>query len=53
MEVPPQSIVPSDRRLAAIVFTDIVGYSRRMNRDETGTMALVRSDFERMRDLCL
>ena len=42
----------NERRLAAIVFTDVVGYSARMQRDETGTMALVRVDFERMRALC-
>ena len=40
------------RRLAAIVFTDVVEYSARMQRDETGTMALVRIDFARMRMLC-
>ena len=40
------------RRLAAIVFTDVVGYSARMQQDETGTMALVRVDFDRMRTLC-
>lgn len=42
----------NERRLTAIVFTDVVGYSARMQRDETGTMALVRIDFERMRALC-
>ena len=42
----------TERRLAAIVFTDVAGYSARMQRDETGTMALVRADFERMRALC-
>lgn len=40
------------RRLAAIVFTDVVGYSARMQVDEPGTLALVHADFERMRALC-
>ena len=42
----------SERRLAAIVFTDVVGYSARMQRDEVATMALVHADFERIRALC-
>ncbi len=40
------------RRLAAIVFTDVVSYSARMQADEASTLALVQSDFERMRRLC-
>jgi len=40
------------RRLAAIVFTDVVGYSARMQIDEAVTLALVQSDFEQMRRLC-
>ena len=40
------------RGLAAVVFTDVVGYSSRMQRDETGTMALVAADFELMRERC-
>jgi TolB-like protein/class 3 adenylate cyclase len=47
--VPSQSEGP---RLAAVVFTDIVGYSSRMQKDEAGTIALVKADFERMRVLC-
>jgi len=39
----------NERRLAVILFTDVVGYSARMQRDETGTLALVRADFERLR----
>ena len=42
----------SQRQLAAIVFTDVAGYSARMQLDETGTLALVRIDFARMRALC-
>ncbi len=41
------------RRLAAIVFTDAVGYSARMQADEASTLALVQSDFEQMRRLCV
>jgi TolB-like protein/class 3 adenylate cyclase len=37
-----------ERRLAAIVFSDVVGYSARMQRDEAATMALVGVDFARM-----
>ena len=40
------------RRLAAVVFTDVTGYSARMQTDEAGTLALVGADFTRMRDLC-
>lgn len=39
-------------RLAAVVFTDVVGYSARMQRDETGTIAAVQADFTRMREAC-
>jgi TolB-like protein/class 3 adenylate cyclase/Tfp pilus assembly protein PilF len=42
----------SQRRLAAIVFTDIVGYSARMQRDEHGTLAAVQADFSRMGEVC-
>ena len=47
--VPSQSEGP---RLAAVVFTDVVGYSARMQKDEAGTIGLVKGDFERMRVLC-
>lgn len=40
------------RGLAAVVFTDVVGYSARMQRDETGTMALVKADFALMSERC-
>ena len=33
----------TQRRLAAIVSTDVVGYSRLMGRDETGTLAAMRT----------
>jgi len=45
--------VPLNRpKLAAVVFTDVVGYSTRMQRDEAAAIALVQADFERMRTLC-
>jgi len=50
-EVPDANIPGDQRQLAAIVFTDVVGYSARMHGDETGTMALARMDFARMRTL--
>jgi adenylate cyclase len=50
-EEPKANFPEEGRRLAAIVFTDIAGYSALMQRDETGTMALVRIDFDRMRAL--
>jgi TolB-like protein len=43
---------PEKRRLAAVVFTDVVGYSARMQRDETDTIAKVEADFDRMRAMC-
>lgn len=39
-------------RLSAIVFTDVVGYSARMGRDEAGTIARVQADFEALRTAC-
>ena len=41
------------RRLAAIVFTDVVGYSARMQREEAVTLALVKADFAQMRAQCV
>ncbi|HZP58712.1 MAG TPA: adenylate/guanylate cyclase domain-containing protein [Opitutaceae bacterium] len=40
------------RTLAAIVFTDVVSFSARMQRDEVKTLALVTRDFAEMRRLC-
>ena len=53
----PMSDAPSPsaaqtRGLAAVVFTDVVGYSSRMQRNEAATIALVQTDFDRMRALC-
>src|SRR6266704_1274598 len=42
----------SKRTLATIVFTDTVGFSERMSRDEAGTLDLLRQDFDRIRKAC-
>ncbi|MDP9291691.1 MAG: adenylate/guanylate cyclase domain-containing protein, partial [Verrucomicrobiota bacterium] len=42
----------SKRTLATIVFTDAVGFSERMSRDESGTLDLLRQDFDRIRKAC-
>src|SRR5215210_4813648 len=39
-------------RLAAVVFTDVVGYSKRMQADEPGTITAVQADFARMSHIC-
>jgi class 3 adenylate cyclase len=42
---------PQERsRLAAVVFTDVVGYSARMQTDEAATISAVHADFTRMRE---
>jgi adenylate cyclase len=41
-----------ERRLAAVLFSDVVGYSARMQKDEAGTMALVAADFALMNEEC-
>lgn len=40
------------RSLAAIVFTDAVGYTARVGADEDATIASIRRDLELMKDLC-
>ncbi len=42
----------SQRTLAAIVFTDVVGFSARMQRDEMNTLTLLQRDFAEMRRVC-
>lgn len=49
---PPTPPGPGQRSLAAIVFTDVVSFSARMQRDEESTLALLRRDFELMRRIC-
>lgn len=50
----PSPIPPGtgQRSLAAIVFTDVVSFSARMQRDEEATLALLRRDFDLMRRIC-
>jgi adenylate cyclase len=43
---------PAAPRLAAVVFTDVVGYSALMQRDESGTIERVGADLDRMAQLC-
>ncbi len=51
--VPPAAgHTPSQRTLAAIVFTDAVNFSARMHADEVGTLKLLQRDFVEMRRLC-
>jgi class 3 adenylate cyclase len=40
------------RSLAAIVFTDVVSFSARMQADEEATLALLKRDFDAMREIC-
>src|SRR4051812_301598 len=40
------------RSLAAIVFTDVVSFSARMQTDEETTLELLKRDFDAMRDIC-
>jgi class 3 adenylate cyclase len=47
-DAPPEGHLP---RLAAMVFTDVVGYSARMQADPKETIAAVQADFDRMRAL--
>lgn len=49
---PPQLLRPGQRTLAAIVFTDVVSFSARMQADEDTTLKLLNRDFGLMRDMC-
>jgi class 3 adenylate cyclase len=51
-EPPASGRTPSQRTLAAIVFTDVVSFSARMHVDEVGTLKLLQRDFAEMRRLC-
>lgn len=48
---PPYPIGPGQRMLAAIVFTDVVNFTRRMHEEEEGTLRLLEQDFEEMRQV--
>ncbi len=47
----PSPAVPEQRHLAAIVFTDVVGFSARMGSEESATLKIVDRDFAAMREL--
>ncbi len=48
---PPQGIRQGQRTLAAIVFTDVVSFSARMQADEETTLRLLQRDFTVMREI--
>ncbi|MFZ5496423.1 MAG: adenylate/guanylate cyclase domain-containing protein [Verrucomicrobiota bacterium] len=50
--VPPSPPGSGQRALAAIVFTDVVGFSARMQADEETTLRLLKRDFDAMRAIC-
>jgi len=47
-----QGVAANERVLATIVFTDVVGYSARMQQDERRTLALVARDLQFITDQC-
>src|ERR1700712_578991 len=49
---PPQPIGSGQRMLAAIVFTDTVNFSARMQAEEVVTLDLLKRDFGVMRKFC-
>lgn len=49
---PPSGRTPSQRILAAIVFTDVAGFNARMQSDEGATLKLPQCDFAVTRPLC-
>lgn len=49
---PPLPVGPGQRMLAAIVFTDVVSFSARMQDEEEITLSLLERDFAVMRKLC-
>lgn len=52
MESTTQNAGPGQRSLAAIVFTDVVSFSARMQTDEETTLRLLQRDFAAMRKMC-
>ena len=48
----PPARSPNQRTLAAIVFTDVVSFSSRMQADELGTLRMLHRDFAEMRRIC-
>src|SRR5688572_9271569 len=52
LPLPPKSTGPGQRSLAAIVFTDTVSFSARMQADEVTTLRLLERDFDAIREIC-
>ncbi|MEO7391928.1 MAG: hypothetical protein ABIU58_07115 [Ramlibacter sp.] len=44
-----ETVASRARRLAVIVFTDVVGYSAMVHADEAGALDRVRADLDAMR----
>ena len=53
LSTPPIPPGPGQRSLAAIVFTDVVSFSARMQADEEATLRLLKRDFDEMREICV
>lgn len=53
LSTPPLPPGPGQRSLAAIVFTDVVSFSARMQADEETTLRLLKRDFDAMREICV
>jgi class 3 adenylate cyclase len=49
---PLYPVGPGQRALAAIMFTDTVGFSRRVHQDEVETLHRLDADLTRMREFC-
>ncbi len=50
--VPPEALAAGQRTLAAIFFTDTVGFSALMRKDEERALRLVARDLEQMKTTC-
>ena len=48
----PEALAAGQRTLAAIVFTDVVNFSKLMSKDEELTLRLVARDLEKMKAAC-
>jgi class 3 adenylate cyclase len=49
---PPEALVAGQRTLAAIVFTDTVGFSSLMSKNEERTMGMIARDLDHMKAVC-
>src|SRR5271155_5678931 len=50
--IPPEALAAGQRVLAAIVFTDTVGFSKLMSKEEERTLRLVARDLDHMKAVC-